>query len=432
MKVEKEEKAVHADSIREVFYTFLNRFIMKNLYLILVLSALVACSGSPQKEKSASVNTPAEPFTGLPVFDLQGQYPEKEIILQDIADVRYAVLETGDSSLVGIRPILMTDSFLVTVNKKSDVIFFDKSGKYLHSFNHTGMSGEEYGDIVSGYCIDEKAREIFIYDGLQSRIQVYGYGGAYRRTLKLPKNRMFVFSIFEYDENFLFGEDYRLVDSQIGKYPVNKTPYYKISKKDGKLTSIPITLKERIRDGLSYMVGDLFAGVGLSMSPVARLGSDILIADYSLDTAYVYRDDHLIPLTVRRNHTSENNIPILATVDVMTGRYLLWYTIVKDIDVKNNHVSDPVTYLYDRFTNEYCRVDLVNRDVVSATNIPAFQMRLSANYHVVPENYAIQYYPAEELIELNGQGKLKGELKEIASKLNDEDNPVLLIAKFKE
>ncbi|MFK2466967.1 6-bladed beta-propeller [Bacteroides fragilis] len=405
---------------------------MKNLYLILVLSALVACSGSPQKEKSASVNTPAEPFTGLPVFDLQGQYPEKEIILQDIADVRYAVLETGDSSLVGIRPILMTDSFLVTVNKKSDVIFFDKSGKYLHSFNHTGMSGEEYGDIVSGYCIDEKAREIFIYDGLQSRIQVYGYGGAYRRTLKLPKNRMFVFSIFEYDENFLFGEDYRLVDSQIGKYPVNKTPYYKISKKDGKLTSIPITLKERIRDGLSYMVGDLFAGVGLSMSPVARLGSDILIADYSLDTAYVYRDDHLIPLTVRRNHTSENNIPILATVDVMTGRYLLWYTIVKDIDVKNNHVSDPVTYLYDRFTNEYCRVDLVNRDVVSATNIPAFQMRLSANYHVVPENYAIQCYPAEKLIELNRQGKLKGELKEIASKLNDEDNPVLLIAKFKE
>ena len=405
---------------------------MKNLYLILVLSALVACSGSPQKEKSASVNTPAEPFTGLPVFDLQGQYPEKEIILQDIADVRYAVLETGDSSLVGIRPILMTDSFLVTVNKKSDVIFFDKSGKYLHSFNHTGMSGEEYGDIVSGYCIDEKAREIFIYDGLQSRIQVYGYGGAYRRALKLPKNRMFVFSIFEYDENFLFGEDYLFVDSQDGKYPVNKTPYYKISKKDGKLTSIPITLKERIRDGLSYMIGDLGASVGLFMSPVARLGSDILIADYSLDTAYVYRDDHLIPLTVRRNHTSENNIPILATVDVMTGRYLLWYTIVKDIDVKNNHVSDPVTYLYDRFTNEYCRVDLVNRDVVSATNIPAFQMRLSANYHVVPENYAIQYYPAEELIELNGQGKLKGELKEIASKLNDEDNPVLLIAKFKE
>ena len=60
---------------------------MKNLYLILVLSALVACTGSSQKEKPACVNTPVEPFTGLPVFDLQEQYPEKEIILQDIADV---------------------------------------------------------------------------------------------------------------------------------------------------------------------------------------------------------------------------------------------------------------------------------------------------------------------------------------------------------
>lgn len=101
---------------------------MKNLYLILVLSALVACSGSPQKEKPACVNTPVEPFTGLPIFDLQGQYPEKEIILQDIADVRYVVLETGDSSLVGTRTILMTDSLLVTVNKKSDVIFLISQG----------------------------------------------------------------------------------------------------------------------------------------------------------------------------------------------------------------------------------------------------------------------------------------------------------------
>ena len=37
--MEKEEKAVHADSIRKIFYTFFNRFIMKNLYLILVLGA---------------------------------------------------------------------------------------------------------------------------------------------------------------------------------------------------------------------------------------------------------------------------------------------------------------------------------------------------------------------------------------------------------
>lgn len=60
----------------------------------------------------------------------------------------------------------MMDSFFVIVNKKSDVIFFDKLGKYFYFFNYISMSGEEYGDIVSGYCIDEKVWEIFIYDGL--------------------------------------------------------------------------------------------------------------------------------------------------------------------------------------------------------------------------------------------------------------------------
>ena len=62
---------------------FLLLHLHSDLLQILVLSALVACTGSSQKEKPACVNTPVEPFTGLPVFYLQEQYPEKEIILQD-------------------------------------------------------------------------------------------------------------------------------------------------------------------------------------------------------------------------------------------------------------------------------------------------------------------------------------------------------------
>lgn len=51
---------------------------MKNLYLILVLSALVACTGSSQKEKPACVNTPVEPFTGLPVLICRSNTPRKK------------------------------------------------------------------------------------------------------------------------------------------------------------------------------------------------------------------------------------------------------------------------------------------------------------------------------------------------------------------
>lgn len=239
--------------------------------------------------------------------------------------------------------------------------------------------------------------------------------------------------ILDYDENYLFGEDRRFVDDlDIHENRINKTPYYKISKKDGELVSIPITVKERIRDGLFYSKGEIGIGTSLRVDPVARWSSDILIADYSLDTVYTYRDDKLTPLAVRHNNKTENNIPIIATIDLMTDRYLLWYTVVKDIDIEKNNVPDPITYLYDRFTNEYCQAEIINRDGVLVTDATSFFTRLSANYHTAPKNYALQCYPAHLLIELNEQGKLKGELKEIASKLDEEDNPVLIIAKFKE
>ncbi|MEG2856953.1 MAG: 6-bladed beta-propeller, partial [Bacteroides sp.] len=54
------------------------------------------------------------------------------------------------------------------------------------------------------------------------------------------------------------------------------------------------------------------------------------------------------------------------------------------------------------------------------------------NLHVLPRGYVLQAYPADFLMELNEAGKLKGKLKTIASKLSEEDNPVLMIAKFKE
>ena len=42
--------------------------------------------------------------------------------------------------------------------------------------------------------------------------------------------------------------------------------------------------------------------------------------------------------------------------------------------------------------------------------------------------HKISYVCRKKLLE---EGKLQGELKEIASKLTEEDNPVIMLAKFK-
>ena len=48
------------------------------------------------------------------------------------------------------------------------------------------------------------------------------------------------------------------------------------------------------------------------------------------------------------------------------------------------------------------------------------------------QNVAIQRMPAEFLVRQYESGKLKGHLKEIASRLKEDDNPVLMIARFRE
>ena len=52
--------------------------------------------------------------------------------------------------------------------------------------------------------------------------------------------------------------------------------------------------------------------------------------------------------------------------------------------------------------------------------------------NVLPNNTGIIAQRAEKLLKDYNDGKLEGELKEIASKLKEEDNPVLMLLKFKE
>ena len=60
----------------------------------------------------------------------------------------------------------------------------------------------------------------------------------------------------------------------------------------------------------------------------------------------------------------------------------------------------------------------------------SFPMKSRGN--VLPNNTGIIAQRAEKLLKDYNDGKLEGELKEIASKLKEEDNPVLMLIKFKE
>ena len=111
---------------------------------VAMLLALVGCMGCGNRSASSVDN--------LIRVDVMADYPEKELILQDLMDVEYIALETTDDFITkGAVKAIGKDIMLVT-NRGSDgeILVFDKNGKGLRKINRLGQSGEEYTQLTGG------------------------------------------------------------------------------------------------------------------------------------------------------------------------------------------------------------------------------------------------------------------------------------------
>ena len=404
---------------------------MKKFYLILTCAALYACGGGNKQQATATYEKMEEETTiSLPILDLEKKYPQKVITLQDIADVEYIVLESHKNALAGSQYTVVTDSIIVTFSSFEDnILFFHRNGKFSHFFNCKGESGKEY-TAISDMRVNVATKEIYINDNLKRCVQVYTYNGEYIRTLKLkstPHNGYLMGTIYNCDEEHILAEDWWNVD-ELKEQPTNHQPYYRISTSDGSISRLPLFIEKRIRDGFKWYdeESDTFGSMGVGLSPVAYINDELIIADFGLDTVYSYKENLLTPIAVRKNQMKSEDVPIVASIEAITDKYYLWYACEKDI---KKTIWPDWTYLQDRRTGKCIQTKLVDKNITDKKH--RFRSRPSANGYTVPKHHIMQYYPAYVLIELLEEGKLQGELKEIASKLTEEDNPVIMLAKFK-
>ena len=364
----------------------------------------------------------------MPVLDMNLRYPKKIVDLQDIADVEYIVLETHDDGLAsGSFNTTITDSLIITYNMSNDILFFHRDGRFSHSFNRKGGSGKEYSIISENLCVNPEQKEIYIYESARGRIQVYSFDGQYKRTLKVRGDGYEYGTLFYIDSEFLLLQDLKNVDEN-SPHPANPKPYYRLSVADGSKQQLPLMVEKRISNSLTWYnkETDKFASIGVSISPVANIGGELTISDFALDTVYAYRDERLVPIARKVNWMKKSGVPWLVTLDAITDKYYLWHAIEKDT---KKMVWPDKTFLQDRYTGECTQIKLADKNITDKKY--RFRHRASANLFCPPKGCIMQYYPAYRLIELYKEGKLQGELKEIASKLSEDDNPVLMLAKFK-
>lgn len=387
---------------------------MKKL-LFASLALCLAFGASAQSKQSASQ---------LLTIDITKDYPKKKLILQEVATTEYIPLETSDKVLLDGIAILhcsFTENYITTYNAQEGQIFvFDRKGKICHTFNHKGGSGEEYTYPLQ-LRLDEKAKELFLVD-VSNKIRVYSIDGKYKRTLALPENVRIEIMYNCDDQNLLCYDSYML-DRQ-GKHP-NTRPYLLVSKKDGAISRLPVTVRNRVGNRAYATEGEQTITWSMSVYPIAKSGSEFILADLGGDTVYSYRNHKLTPLFVRTPKANASEPRLLMQCEAKVGKYLIMSTALKKFEPGKNKF-DTKDFVYDMVEKKVYDLEFENQDFS-----PVRPMQIHGILPELPGMCVYNSCDAGRLLDLLEEGKLAGRLKQEAEKMTVDDNPLLILHKFK-
>ena len=151
---------------------------MKKTFIsaILMMATLVACESPSTKLELVTIN-------------VETDYPEKELILQDFVDVEYIPLETNDEFINKGWVKAVGKNLLAIVNggTDGDIFLHDRTtGKGIRKINRKGQGGEEYTQITQ-IVLDEEQNEMFIVDYPGQKIKVYNLKGKYLRDFSFDE-----------------------------------------------------------------------------------------------------------------------------------------------------------------------------------------------------------------------------------------------------
>ena len=395
------------------------------LILVTILFAVVAESRGQRQAVNSDVIT----------INVTKNYPKKELILQDFMDVEYIALETNYDFVnqgwvqdIGKKFIVVTN-----INHDGDIFVYDRTGKALRKINRKGYGGEEYTDIIS-ITLDEDNEEMFVSDPFTGKILVYNLYGKFKRSFKQKTSSDFKFfkNISNYDKTHLIcGDEHS-----------KETTFVLLSKQDGSIAKeIKIPFKKKIVLGQTLkgkedrnITGSPRGGYTTTGTvtyqivvpgpyrTMTNFNSNWILVEYSSDTVYTYSPDYsLRPLLIRTPSIQSMNPGVFLMLSFFTDRYYFLQTMTNVYEE-----GFPETNLmYDRQEKAFYGYTVYNGDYSTKKEI---HMNYIRGYH---EDQSWHSFEAYQLVEDYKRGILKGRLKEIVAKLDEEDNRVVMLIKHK-
>ena len=390
---------------------------MRRVNLILIILLLVVMIGCVRGKKQI--------IDDLITVDVTNSYfSKRKMILQDFMNVEYIVLETKDEFYNQGFVADIGEKILLVINLKNDweIFVYSRIGKALRKINRKGQGGEEY-TYISNIILDEDNNEMYVHDHHIKKILVYDLYGVFKRSFNYRENTngMLYTDIDNYDKNTLICFD---------EYNDDRA-FVLISKQDGhivKKIDIPVGKTKLLIKFLRNKANQTMLAVRPDpYRTIIPFNNDKVLLEFSSDTIYIFSPDYsLRPFIVRTPSVQSMDPEIVLIIRMLTDRYCFMETIKNEYDF-NSEIGFSKTYLmYDKQENEFYGYAVYNADYLTKKEI-----YMSVLKPVNHENELWQHLEAYQLVESYRKGELTGKLKEIAAKLNEDSNPVIMLVKHK-
>lgn len=386
-------------------------FTMKHYSILLIAVFLFSCTNK---------NTVDMSDNHLWTIDVTKEYPVKDICLQDIADIEYIPLETKDSCLWWGRELkYMDEHYIIGANANVGVNIHDRTGKILQSFHHKGGGPEEYRGFTR-VCYDKESDEMQLMCS-DNKYLIYDSRGNYKRQFKSTYELVIKGNDYKsnYVRHFFILNETEFVECLTQNY------YLRRSRQNGEnLGEIKLPSKDSTLTLMFRQNGML---LNTDVTCHTKDENGYILTACSSDTIYLLtRDLQLKPVGVRSPPVSTMEVPVFLFPAKSATRYFFTYTVKKDpffprklymLDKKENKIY----YLKNLFHNKDWEGKTHGLDIYGCASWADF-----------PPNVIVECLDASKLCEAYENGELRGELKEIAKNIKADDNPVLMVVKFKE
>ena len=415
----------------------------KKSVLSLLLAAIIASGCTSNKDK-----------VDLPFIDVRKNYPEKELILTDFADVTYVHLNAKNVDyLYKFYPqpgyFCITKNTIVVYDISScSILFFSKDGTPKSRVNRLGQGPQEYW-VVTCIHYDEESDDLFVIYGQVNYIQVYSSTGEYKRKIPLHQKRMKVNSSVTLTkqvdvENLVSFDDQSFLmyaSNHFGNYRKQDrtydlpeyTTYYYISKTNGAVLE-----SFNLQGNGVYLSAEAPDDPGCFAVPnffrLVKGSGGFFLCNPETDTVYLYTKDKSLVPVFRKIPAVRHLDPMVYLNNVVDATGYQFFRIETLIWGDPGDRYPDRYYFRDKETNEIFRQKIVLPDYKGKDFFFGVGHSTGSGYHSAfeDENGYVFLLDLFELKQAYKENKLGGKLKELVATLDEyNDNHVFMLVHFK-